>query len=237
MAVRMMVSKERWEESPETVEVVRDYRGHEEGLVQHDSKCPHAGKYDVSGARSPECFERWEDGHGTCSVFGPLYMETTHKGLVLSLGEYNGRDDSDFYAVVWSPEKGATERVGYASTRGWTYPNGASVDATPEVVAAYESYCAAARARHAAEQAAAEAKVPRKGRTVKVVKGRKVPVGTVGTVVWYGEGKDFGPKPRFRGGWKSEPPMRVGVKDAAGQVHWTAASNVEVMVGADEEAA
>lgn len=237
MAIRRMVTKERWLESPETVEVVTNYHGHEDGRVQHDSKCPHAGKHDLSGARSPECFDKWEDGHGTCSVFGPLYMETTHVGVVLALGEYNGYDDSDFYAVVWNADKGATERVGYASTRGWTYPNGAAVDATPEVVAEYEAFCAAARKRAAAEKAAEEAATPRKGRTVKVVRGRKVPVGTVGTVIWYGAGKSFGPAPRYRGGWSTTAPMRVGIKDAAGTVHWTAASNVEVVEPADKEAA
>ena len=51
-----------------------------------------------------------------------------------------------------------------------------------------------------------------KGTEVKVVKGRKVPIGTVGTVIWMGVGK-FGP--------------RVGVKDAAGVTHWTQRVNVE----------
>jgi len=236
MAIRRMVSKERWLESPETVEVVTNYPGHEAGSVSHDSKCPnHSTTLDLSGKLSDGCYTEWADGHGRCWVRDPLYMETTHVGVVLALGEYNGRDDSDFYAVVWTGE--GTERVEYASTRGWTYPNGAAVDATPEVLDAYEAYCAAARKRAADEKAAAEAKVPRKGRTVKVVKGRKVPVGTVGTVIWYGEGKNFGPVPRYRGGWSTTAPMRVGVKDAAGTVHWTAASNVEVVEPASEEAA
>ena len=51
-----------------------------------------------------------------------------------------------------------------------------------------------------------------KGQTVTVVKGRKVPVGTTGEVFWVGEGKY---------GW------RVGIKDAEGEVHWTAVTNVE----------
>lgn len=61
----------------------------------------------------------------------------THVGLVLSLGEDNGYDDSDFWAIVWDPQKGQTERITYASTRGWTYDLGASIDATDEVKAAY----------------------------------------------------------------------------------------------------
>ncbi len=52
-----------------------------------------------------------------------------------------------------------------------------------------------------------------KGDTVVVVKGRKVPKGTTGVVIWQGIGQ-YG--------------TRVGVKDAAGVVHWTASSNVDV---------
>lgn len=50
-----------------------------------------------------------------------------------------------------------------------------------------------------------------RGTEVKVVKGRKVPKGTVGVVIWTGSGQ-FGP--------------RVGIKDAEGTTHWTALSNV-----------
>lgn len=50
-----------------------------------------------------------------------------------------------------------------------------------------------------------------KGATVEVFKGRKVPKGTTGTVIWIGEGQ-WGP--------------RVGIKDAAGETHWTALDNV-----------
>ena len=237
MAVRKMVSKERWLESPETVEVVTDYPGHEAGSVRHDKACPNdnPNKLDRAGVLSEGCYAEYGEGHGRCWVVEPLYMETTHVGVVLALGEMNGYDDSDFYAVVWTGT--GTERVEYASTRGWTYPNGAAVDATPEVLAAYEAHCEAARAARRAAEEAAEAATPRKGRVVKVVRGRKVPKGTVGTVIWYGAGKDFGPKPRYRGGWTTTPPMRVGVKDASGTVHWTAASNVEVVESADKEAA
>ena len=52
-----------------------------------------------------------------------------------------------------------------------------------------------------------------KGKTVVVFKGRKVPVGTEGECFWIGD-KGFG--------------LRVGVRDAAGEVHWTAMDNVKV---------
>lgn len=68
------------------------------------------------------------------------------------------------------------------------------------------------RAAEAARKAEIARKEPRKGRTIKVVKGRKVPVGTVGVCFWIGSSQ-----------WGD----RVGLKDSKGTVHWTAASNVE----------
>lgn len=61
----------------------------------------------------------------------------------------------------------------------------------------------------------------RKGRNVKVVKGRKVPKGTVGTVFWVGVGE-----------WGE----RVGLKDEKETVHWTSADNVVVVLPEDEKA-
>lgn len=60
-----------------------------------------------------------------------------------------------------------------------------------------------------------------KGKTVKVVKGRKVPVGTTGVCFWVGEGKSFN--------YGATRPWRVGFKDASGETFWTALSNVEVV--------
>jgi hypothetical protein len=145
-------------------------------------------------------------------------MRTTHVGLVLDTGEINGYDDSDFYAVVWNPAEKKIERVTYASTRGWTYPNGAAIDATPEVRQEADAFLKAGR-REAALAAwraknKADARSPIKGRVVVVARGRKVPLGTEGVVIWKGAGH-YG--------------ERVGVKDAAGTVHWTAAKNVDVV--------
>lgn len=67
-----------------------------------------------------------------------------------------------------------------------------------------------------------EANTPFKGRTVEVVRGKKVPIGTTGFVIWFGEGN-----------WGE----RVGIKDQSGQVHWTAASNVRVIQPAEDEEA
>lgn len=51
----------------------------------------------------------------------------------------------------------------------------------------------------------------RRGAIVEVWKGRKVAKGTVGEVFWIGD-TQFG--------------TRIGLKDEAGDIHWTAASNV-----------
>lgn len=168
---------------------------------------------------------------------GPLYMRTSHVGLVLELKERNGYDDSDFYAVVWNPEKGEPETVEYATTRGWTYPNEATIDATPEVVAAYHEYRERKRVEYAVKQARREAKVPRKGRLVRVARGRKVPIGTVGTVAWIGDDK-------YWRGWSGRNAWvldqlayvelgryRVGIDTDNGRV-WTNAKNVEVVEAA-----
>lgn len=50
-----------------------------------------------------------------------------------------------------------------------------------------------------------------RGTVVEVVAGRKVPRGIVGEIFWVGASQ-FG--------------LRVGLKDEAGTVHWTAAGNV-----------
>lgn len=242
MAIRMMTSKERFLAGEPNIEKISNYPGHVEGTISHSRSCPHFAGSNAGEELRPEglfedCLKAWDDPRraGEMPCGGPrdaLYMETTHVGLVLETREYNGRDDSDFYAVVWNPEKGATERVEYASTRGWTYPNNAVVDATPEVLEAFNVWSAAnhaaaeaaaklARDKALKEQIIAEAKVPRKGDKVVVVKGRKVKKGTEGECIWAGSG-DWGP--------------RVGLKDAAGTVHWMAAGNVE-RIGWEREVA
>lgn len=54
-----------------------------------------------------------------------------------------------------------------------------------------------------------------KGQTVTVVKGRKVPIGTTGTVIWVGE-DNYG-------------KARIGIKTADGETHFTAESNLKAV--------
>lgn len=146
-----------------------------------------------------------------------VWMATSHEGLVLSTGEHNWHDDSDFYAIVWDEAAGEPTKIIYASTRGWTYPNGASVDATPEIRAKAQAWYAARAAERQAADVAREAATPRQGKLLQVVKGRKVPKGTMGECIWTGLGQ-----------WGA----RVGLRDAAGNVHWTATTNVIVVAQA-----
>lgn len=151
------------------------------------------------------------------------YSTVTYEGAVLSTGERNGYDDSDFYADVWDEASGSIKRIDYATTRGWTYLNGAAVDATPEVIEKANAY-ARARALDALKAAAAEdARTVAKGKRVKVVKGRKVPKGTEGTVFWMGKGRAYSYSQAKWG-----VPDRVGFKGDDGVTYWTAASNLEV---------
>lgn len=153
------------------------------------------------------------------------WFRYSHEGQVLSTGEHNHWDDSDFYALVWDADAGVPREAEYASTRYWTYANTATVDATPEVQAAYDAW-RAERARTAqADADRIEAATPRPGKTVEVVKGRKIPVGTTATVFWYGPGRDYG----------SGAAMRVGLT-VDGEAVFTAAVNVRVVPAAQQAA-
>jgi hypothetical protein len=88
---------------------------------------------------------------------GALVLWETHQGLCLYEWEANETYDSDFYMMLWNPEKKQPEPYCFASTRGWTYPALASrPDATPEVIAEWEAYKTAYN--EAQERAARHAK-------------------------------------------------------------------------------
>jgi len=78
----------------------------------------------------PQCTSEQKNGGHGCGD-----PQVSYSGMVLDIYEVNGSFDSDFYAIVWDEEAGRTRTIEYASTRGWTYHNGASVDATAEVQA------------------------------------------------------------------------------------------------------
>lgn len=149
---------------------------------------------------------------GDCPDHAGSIHVKRYEGAVLGTWEHNGSEDSDFYALVWDGE--GLRSIEYATTRGWTYHNGAVADATAEVREAARAALIERDIKAWAEATAIDAATVTKGKTVRVTKGRKVPIGTEGEVFWLGEN---------RYGW------RVGIKDADGTVHWTAEANVEVV--------
>lgn len=133
-----------------------------------------------------------------------------YEGMVVGYRERNGYDDSYYFAQVWNP---ATKEVFEVSVGGTWCAGGTAytVDAGPEVREEMER-------AYAERRAAEEAKTVRYGKRVRVVRGRKVPKGTEGKVIWMGES---------RYGYKVT--KRIGLKDEAGTVYWTALTNVEVV--------
>lgn len=122
-----------------------------------------------------------------------------YTGLVLADREENYYDDSDFYAIIWSPAEQRCRRVDYDSTR---YAGGGNcrVDATPEVRRAAAQWLADWYRDQATRLADREAHAIKKGRFVRVVadyKPRgvdKVPAyaGDYAYIFWEGEDRYSG---------------------------------------------
>jgi len=132
-----------------------------------------------------------------------------------------------YFAVVWDDEADAPKNVGLGNSE-FGCDVKAVVDADNKTLDKWATWCEAKRIRdeelaeahriaekkrraeEAEKNAENRARAVRKGVKVKVVKGRKVPKGTVGECFWEGHGQ-YGP--------------RIGLKEADGTVHWTATSN------------
>lgn len=141
--------------------------------------------------------------------------------------QYLGDCDSFYYVVYFDPEKASFERycTGYS-------PIGQPVDAPADVREAWAleqaarkarvlAFSAAQAIRQRVEEAAIEAATPSVGKTVRVVRGRKVPLGTEGVVKFYTE-SSYGYRPTWR----------VLLVTPDGTKHWTDAHNVEVIAQA-----
>jgi hypothetical protein len=167
-------------------------------------------------------------------------LEVTFTGCVVSIDTESVQVMSDIWerhtsALVYDNEKGTfTHRFLY-SDYGSDRKSSATVDATDEVRALYEAHKAVEaakktleRAEAARERALQDVRTPARGKIVKVVKGRKIPKGTVGECTWYGEGRSYQP---FRSSYRDRMsgPMRVGMK-VDGKIVYTDAKNVEVVV-------
>lgn len=159
-----------------------------------------------------------------------IWLYDTHVGLCLEDRERNGRDDSDWDMLVWNDEAGSADWIEFGSTRGWSYPcMGSKPDATPEVRAKYEAYRARVEAESRAYWNGINERCPGKGKRLRVVKGRKVAVGTEGVCMWSSARVERDP---FFGIVFRGYAGRVGIRDGAGVVHFTNASNCEVVANA-----
>lgn len=110
-------------------------------------------------------------------------VEESFKGAVLCTREYNGYDDSDFYAVVWDESKNCLRSIEYATTRAWTYNNHANVDATPEVIRKAQDWMVEWSIKALTNAYTIDSKKIQEGKQVKVISGKKVPIGTEGKLL------------------------------------------------------
>ncbi len=115
--------------------------------------------------------------------------QLSYVGAVLAKYEENHYDDSDFCALVWDAESESVTSITYASTRGWTYHNGATVDASPGVLAAAQVWAEDRWTAELTRRAEIEATIPAKGKTVRSMTKRGKNVGITGRVMWYGVDK------------------------------------------------
>jgi hypothetical protein len=136
-------------------------------------------------------------------------------GCILGITERNGYHDSDFYATVWDEEQGCVRTIEDGTTRFYAPSKYHRADATEEVVTK-------ARAWWANEVGPKQAYATLKGRAlfidvcseVEVIKGRKLPLGTTGEVVWKGQDSFK------RNGY------RIGIRLANGTRVYTSMDNV-----------
>jgi len=147
----------------------------------------------------------------------------THVGTTLFISNMwdMSMDITTYYANVW--ENGKVVSI-YAYS-DYEPRNGRTVvvDATPEVKTEYEAYKAAIQEAKWEREAIEREKTPEVGKEVVVVKGRKVPIGTQGTIFW--KGVDNFKSSRFAG-----TVYRYGIKDSAGNTHWVPEANIEVLL-------
>jgi hypothetical protein len=139
-----------------------------------------------------------------CDKFDDCVHAVSFEGAVLYTREQNGYDDSDFYAGVYDAEANEVREVMYATTRGWTYHNGAGVDAdeaTVEAALAAREPLIREVVRESLEEEARRVTRGTRVEFARAFNGKKqarVAKGATGTVFWTGEC-------RFNGGG------RVGV--------------------------
>lgn len=146
-----------------------------------------------------------------------------YTGAVLYNGERNGYHDSDFYSLVWDEEKGAVVTVGTGSTSYWSYHDGATVDATPEVKQKAAGWYLLQILERLTKEAQEDALKPAKGDVVRSLTIRGKAKGAVGEIVWSGDDQY-----RYNRHLVKQP-QRFGIRVADGTVVYVNDDRVELV--------
>lgn len=174
---------------------------------------------DISDGWRPSVSDYWTPEKRAAFQLWSIH---TYIGRCLEDREANGYDDSDWYMTVVTPD-GKYEEICFASTRGWTYPSyGSRPDASPELMAEYRAYLEARYEASRQRRELEEIMTPAVGKTLEVIKGRKIAHGTTGTCIYCGV---------FHRGYSrwADSSLRVGIKTVTGETVWTDAKNVQVV--------
>lgn len=116
------------------------------------------------------------------------YYDRDFTGCVLGVTENNGYHDSDFFAIVWDNEQNCVRTIEDGTTRAYAPSKYHRPDASIEVLEKARAWWASEIGPKKAKEALlARANAIEIGSIVKVVKGRKIPKGMVGEVVWKGK--------------------------------------------------
>lgn len=202
--IRMRTSKITNEDHPQ-------FR-YEVAGIDHDDVCPNYKTPPYMEYLDTSITKPLDNCTEHCQI---EYDEISYEGAVLCRRERNFYHDSDFYAVVWDEVEQVTKQIDYATTRAWTYANGASIDATNEVKAKAADYQYGRYLKQIQKANQRQSREIATDRRVKVVKGRKVLIGTEGIVKWTGMGNYH--------------KMRARFETDEGEEHWTDCSNLEVI--------
>lgn len=142
--------------------------------------------------------------------------ETTHTGLVVSLytSTFDCGYDTAYHATVWNWKTMQTDSICYGTTRD-DKPYNAEVDATPEVQRAYSIYLKSFQLKREIEKGLKEtATANRVGYTIRIARGKLVPIGTIGVITHIME---------------TQYGTMIFIKDESNKQHRTYPKNCEVL--------
>lgn len=180
------------------------------------------------------------------AIKSTISSEISFEGCVLDVYRKDYRAMSDVYtyaefATVWSFDQNKPVEVlvnaNFECDQSGRY---AEVDATETVKELFEAHKAEELRKHqeallkqAQIEAEKAAKAPTKGRMVKVVKGRKIPLGTTGFVFWTGY-DNYG-NTKLGIATSNNKAVQPGKKYASfTDVVWVTASNCEALADQTE---